>query len=476
MPRSATFRMLRLACLISASTSASACLAPRPGATEQDPPETTAPDASPNDTPPRASEPCLTATPAAIDFGSERVGAVAWQTVTLTSCSDRPVTIESIGWQPGSAATFSLDLAPLATAAVTIGPGGGDALDGPIAVAPHASVSFNVAFRPASAAAWDPDWRPIPERALLRVIADAAAPLDIAVRGSGTSPTCATPVLTVREGDNVPARMQLHLDGTASHGTGPIREYHWTVAQPVGAQGHFEPSDAVAAPTFVPDVVGTYTFALTVTDASGQASCTPATATVAVCGCDGLAVHLSWVTPGAPMSADGEPLGADLDLHVANADASGPDRDGDGLPDPWFDAANDIYAQNPTPAWNNDPTGQANTPHVDAAGAARDETIWFDFFVDTCLEIGVHARDDHGLGTSVASLDVYAMGNGLLHVDAIEVPPGAMWWAARVCAYGSGGIGEHRVCSGTHAACGWDSDCDAGETCGPRVTLDYPAP
>ncbi|HOS93146.1 MAG TPA: hypothetical protein PLQ54_07515, partial [Armatimonadota bacterium] len=90
-----------------------------------------------------------------------------------------------------------------------------------------------------------------------------------------------TAVIVVTEGDTVVAGSTLHLAGEQSQPSAgqTITGYQWTVEAPNGAAGAFVPSAQAANPTFVVDVVGQYTFRLTVFQGA-TSSATPAEAVV----------------------------------------------------------------------------------------------------------------------------------------------------------------------------------------------------
>ena len=76
---------------------------------------------------------------------------------------------------------------------------------------------------------------------------------------------------------------------------------------------------------------------------------------------------MTWNTPNDPNQFDeGVEVGADLDLHLAHplaAVAAGPDVDGDGAPDMWFQQPFDCFWFNPVPDWG--PMGPEGDPSMD---------------------------------------------------------------------------------------------------------------
>jgi hypothetical protein len=143
------------------------------------------------------------------------------------------------------------------------------------------------------------------------------------------------------------------------------------VKQPVGSQSVFLPSFLAADPTFEVNVAGIYEFQLDVWDQNDQKSLTSAFVTVAVIPDEVIHVELLWTTEGDPDQTDAGPeAGVDLDLHFAHPFAIyGPDVDGDGAPDPWFDVPFDCFWFNAHPNW-----GSLNPAVDDNPGLDRDDT------------------------------------------------------------------------------------------------------
>ena len=51
---------------------------------------------------------------------------------------------------------------------------------------------------------------------------------------------------------------------------GEVRQWEWTVTQPVGSRSSFQPSPTFHSPTFDANVLGTYEFCLNVWDSEGE--------------------------------------------------------------------------------------------------------------------------------------------------------------------------------------------------------------
>ena len=253
--------------------------------------------------------------------------------------------------------------------------------------------------------------------------------------------TCPVAVIAVDEGDEVIPQTVLHLHGDQSHAvTGAIANYQWTVEQPSGSSSALIPTATFPNPIFEANVAGTYTFSLTVRDDAGRVSCLPATATVFVtCNC-GLHVELLWTTPGDPDPTDeGPDKGANLDLHVAHPYGAGPDVDGDGVPDPWFDPQWDCYCGNPNPDWGSPDPSAPDDPGLDRddTDGGGPENVNLDVpesdpawpFV---YRVGVHYRDDHGFGPSLATVRVYIYSALVFEASDVLLQPGDLWNVATV--------------------------------------------
>ena len=187
----------------------------------------------------------------------------------------------------------------------------------------------------------------------------------------GNETDCPTAVIKCQEGEEVIPQTKLHLVGSQSYSeNGMINKYEWTVDQPVGSQSVFLPSSLAPDPTFEVNVAGSYVFTLNVWAESGVSACITTQFEVLVIPDEAIHVELLWHTPGDPDETDeGPEAGADLDLHFVHPLAEGPDLDGDGLPDGWFDEPFDCFWFNQFPNW-----GSLDPLTDDDPGLDRDDT------------------------------------------------------------------------------------------------------
>ena len=244
-------------------------------------------------------------------------------------------------------------------------------------------------------------------------------------------------VLVIPEGLEVIPQTVLHLNGDQSYAAGgPIAKWAWTVVQPVGSQSVFVPSAAFPNPIFEVSVAGTYLFTLTVWDDSGTPSCIPEEAEVVVIPDEAIHVELLWNTPNDPDQTDeGPEAGADVDLHFLHPFASGPDLDGDGEPDGWFDQPFDCFWTNPHPNWGSfDPTvdDDPGLDRDDADGAGPENLNLNIPEGDKTYAIGVHYRDDHTYGPSYVTLRVYIYAVLVFELSDVKLLAHDMWEVATI--------------------------------------------
>ena len=219
-------------------------------------------------------------------------------------------------------------------------------------------------------------------------------------------------MILVQEGEEVIPQTKLHIIGSQSYAaSGSILKYEWSVQQPVGSQSIFLPSNGASDPTFEANVAGTYIFQLRVWDENFEESCVPAEYTVYVNPDEAIHVELIWDTPNDPDQTDeGPEAGADLDLHFAHWFATGPDIDGDGTPDGWFDQPFDCFWFNDHPQWGSFDPMVDDDPGLDRddTDGAGPENLNLNIPEDGgSYRVGVHYWNDHGFGVSLATVRVY---------------------------------------------------------------------
>ena len=273
---------------------------------------------------------------------------------------------------------------------------------------------------PASDPATDPAPDPAPDPG------PEAAAWEVAGDPGHAEGTCPQPVVAVAPGTEVVPLTVISLSGDASlPATGAIQSFHWTLEQPPQNKFNLAPDESSPDPTHQENVAGEYTYCLDVCDeqaCSNDAKCqTAACRKVSVIPNTAIYVELTWDTPGdlAPFD-QGANAGSDMDLHFTHPFATGPDIDGDGKPDGWFDIPYDCFWFNPHPDWES-----MNPKALDDPDMKRDDTDgWGPEIVSLdgpvsgrVYRIGVHYWDDHAWGFSYARVRVLIWGQLVLDKD-----------------------------------------------------------
>ena len=369
---------------------------------------------------------CIATNPQQVKFGGKKIDTVATLPLVIESCGDAPLEITGIHLSDDSHPDYSVDLSALGQIPCP---------DEPLVIPFGADITIHVTFAPSEETPVDGRGDPIPPEGILIIENNSFyAAKEVHVSGFGALIACPTPVIQVAEGPEVSPQQVLHLYGDQSYAdTGAISAWEWSVEQPLGSQSVFIPSATFPNPTFETNVAGGYTFHLKVWDEQGVPSCTEDTYKVVTSLCGGLHIELLWHTPGDLDETDeGPEAGTDLDLHFLHPMATGPDIDGDGAPDGWFDQPFDCFWFNAHPEWGSFDPAYADNPGLDRddTDGAGPENMNLTFFEDVSYRIGVHYWNDHGFGPSHATVRVYLYGNTLFEVDDVELVEGDLWEVA----------------------------------------------
>ncbi len=261
--------------------------------------------------------------------------------------------------------------------------------------------------------------------------ADALASEDILLSGQAVPDNCITAIANPQKQMESP--LAVRLDGLSSISpAGPVTGYEWQVLGPDGATQVFHPSVHAATIVFATDIAGPYKFDLAVTDDAGTPQCFSPPVTVDLDGVVfepsppattmGLEVLLHWRTPGDWHYEEGDTV-SNVDLHLVHDWAGGPDLDDDGLPDGWFDTPYDCWAGNPGPHWGVNEPGSTDDPDFFGDGVPQGpEQILLPTPEDLAYRIGIHYRDDFGLGPIFARVIVY------FHGEVVMESPEALLW------------------------------------------------
>ena len=242
---------------------------------------------------------------------------------------------------------------------------------------------------------------------------------------------CPKAVIKCTEGEAVIPQTILHLYGDDSYAAnGTIQKYEWVAEQPAGSQSVFVPSHTFPNPTFETNVAGVYTFQLTVYDQTNSPSCIPAEYEVVVIPDEAIHIELLWHTPNDPDETDtGPEAGSDLDLHFLHPWAAGPDIDGDGQPDGWFDIPFDCFWFNAHPNWGSYDPAINDDPGLDRddTDGAGPENTNLDIPENVHYRVGVHYWNDHGYGAAFATVRVYIYAQLVFELPDVMLADSDMW-------------------------------------------------
>ncbi len=249
--------------------------------------------------------------------------------------------------------------------------------------------------------------------------------------GSCVENECPTAIIKCAEGEEVIPQTELHLFGSESYASnGTIQKWQWKVVQPADSLSVLVPDLTYPNPTFEANVAGVYAFHLTVYDETNTSSCFPATYEVVVIPDEAVHIELLWHTPGDEDETDtGPEAGSDVDLHFLHPWAAGPDLDGDGDPDGYFDIPFDCFWFNAYPNWGSYDPGADDDPGLDRADTdgAGPEILNCDILENQIYRIGVHYWNDHGYGAVYATVRVYIFANLVFELTDVMLVDSDLW-------------------------------------------------
>ncbi|TNF36891.1 MAG: hypothetical protein EP329_04465 [Deltaproteobacteria bacterium] len=342
-------------------------------------------------------QPCLAILPKSVDFAGVMVGRTATELLDLGSCGDVPLELTK--------------LTLTGSATVRLAPENDFTL--PVTLSPGDHLPLLLTYEPVTVSPGTPESRVWDVATLSLVANDFDRFHDVDVRGFGVDDACPTARIGAVDAEEVPVGTTVVLSGAESTALdGDIARWAWSVEAPFSAVSPFEPDDDAVEVGYRLAIAGEYRFALDVVDTVGRHACALAHRTVRAVPLADLRVELVWTTPNDPDPYDwGIDLGSDLDLHVAHPFAVGPDLDGDGVGDAFFDLPYDVFFDNPEPRWF-PPSADAEDPVLveDDQDGTGPEVVEVETLVINGMapRIGVHAWDDHGFGPSTAVVRVFA--------------------------------------------------------------------
>lgn len=327
--------------------------------------------------------PCVKYTPEdALEFGPTDVGTTGNATVELKNCStSQPLRIDRAEANPSR--VF------------------GTQLDGQTSVSPGETHRQEVRFSPRESKSYTGTLE-------IATNVPGLSNIEIPLRGEGTvaqdcpsAKVSATPKASSGSGNSTDLTFEpmttLSLDGTASTSPqGSIGRYEWTILdRPEGSAAQITPSGA-AEPEVLLDLVGSYTFELTVYDTEGTASCETAVVDATAEPPSDIYVELVWDTPNDNDQNDGN--GPDLDLHYLNPNASS-----------WNEAPWDIFWNNAQADWGreNDSSDDPEMFAIDENDGGPESVMHDDPKDGAQYTVGVYYYEDSGFGGSYATTRLY---------------------------------------------------------------------
>jgi len=389
------------------------------------------------------SGPCIKIAPSPVEFGGKLIGQPAKINVDIKSCGTGALNLYDIYLKEDSSLDFQLIYDDL--------PGGVKPTpEEPLVVAINDSVTLSVQFVPDQQNPVDPTTgKPIKDVGTIVISNNTfETDLEVETNGFGVLVECPQPIIVVEEGEEVPPQTIIHLHGDQSQASsGSISSYQWSLDQPEENKFNLIPTYTFPNPTHEVNVAGTYTYCLDVCDAqfcSNDAQCnTTACKKVVVVPDQAIHCELTWDTPGDLNQFDeGPDAGSDMDIHFTHPFATGPDLDGDGGPDGWFDLTYDCFWYNPEQEWESMNPNVSDDPSLDRddTDGAGPENINLDVPVDgRVYKIGVHYWDDHGFGASYPTVKCWIFGQHVfeknlkeLGVNGVKMFNCDMWEAATI--------------------------------------------
>ncbi len=351
--------------------------------------------------------------PPSVEFGGKKIGKAAGVTVEIRSVGTQPLVITGLAIKTDASPDFAIDYSTF--------PGGAAPTDAsPLTLDVNQSLTFLVTFTPDVKNPEDPSGDVSLDKGAIEIASNSCYVTSlIALSGYGVEVDCPQPVIVIEEGEDARPQDIIHLHGEQSvAASGSIQKYAWTVEQPEDNKFALMPAANYPTPTHEVNIGGLYTYCLDVCDAdfcSSDPQCkTTACKSVTVTPDEAIHCELTWNTPGDPDQFNAGPdEGSDMDLHFLHPFATGPDLDGDGAPDGWFDIPYDVFWYNRTPEWESVNPNVLDNPSLDRddTDGAGPENVNLRAPVNgRTYRVGVHYWDDHGFGFSYPRLKCYVWG------------------------------------------------------------------
>ncbi len=356
------------------------------------------------------------------NLGSATIGQTSIKSMRLCACGSQDITVTDLSFAQGSSDNFLMDLGTDPTPSASV----------PLVIKVNTCYDFHGKYTPNQVNPVDSSTgQQTPDVANLQATSNAS-PQSVKLTGVGVKQNCPQAVISVTDGAGNPLeeaipQTVLSLSGTQSISPGgnTIAKYQWSIKKkPAGSVDNFVPSPTFPTPKFTVNVAGEYVFCLDVTDSAGGTTtpeCGQACTSIFVTPKDALHLELLWDTPGDKDQTDAGPgAGADMDLHFASQLAvttSSLDIDCDGTNDPWFASNFDCFWFDAKPTWGvlstTDDDPSLDLDDTDGAGPENINMVTPSGTQDAPQKyyIGAHYWNDHGFGTSFATVNVYILGN-----------------------------------------------------------------
>ena len=384
---------------------------------------------------------CIQVSPDNMDLGTLYCGESTWKTVTVTSCGNVSLRITHVGFASGSSPKFAVETGnggPLPTPA------------SPLVIPPGKQAEFKVIYATTEDLPAGQSFGLHQDKATVVFSSNAATPLKkLKVKGVDADSDVPLPVITLEvekgwysdwqppDGDEFSPGTIVRFSGAESwvscNPDHTVAKWEWRFFAPPESHTKLLPGGDVMDPTLQLQVTGEYMLQLNLVRSDGAASPYGAVKTITVRPqwADAIYVELSWDTPEDPDQTDtGPEAGSDLDLHFSHPWAAGPDLDGDGAPDGWFDIPFDCFWFNAHPNWgsydpaiNDDPgldrdDTDGGGPEVVAMNIPEYQAIY---------RVGVHIWNDHGYGASRATVKVLVYGTEVFRATANNLKDPDFW-------------------------------------------------
>lgn len=370
--------------------------------------------------------PCLKFVPAGpLDFGVVPVGVPQPREVILQACGTEDLAITDIAVSEGADQGFGVGFAS------TCFGGKAPSAASPVVVPKGSTCSLGVSYTAPQLGASNKG---------KVVVTSNAGKAEFGLVGKAAATVqCPKACMSVKlatggalVGDVLPqSKLKFDASCSAPGSSGqPIAKYKWSLQQPAGSYATFLPAANVKTPQLQPNIAGKYVVTLDIADALDTAGCGPATYELNVVSDDKLYVELTWDTPQDTNKTDetdpapgAKPVGSDMDVHLAHADAPDEvgqtDLDKNGEPDPWYAPCLDCSVWNVVGKW-----GKSDDFDDDAALDRDDKDGWGPEIIAVHVPqpamayfVGVYYFSSNGFGKSTPTIKVYL--DGKLHTTKI---------------------------------------------------------